>query len=489
MKKTAESKSATKADKGRFFRCMFKIGVIGFGGGTALIPVIEEEVTKAHHFVSKEAYDKDVVAAAITPGALPVEIAAGLGKEVGGLSGMLSAALLMALPGCLFTFIILAVLSGVNRLVLTITDCLSIGITAFICTLLIAYVTSTYRDAAADGKRGSRIAAIAVIAGVFVLTCGKNLFKILNLPGSPLFTLDTLSVLGLAFFGIFFTRGRRDVRKIAVAAAVGLAFIFTKGRLHHIFGFAMAALGAWGLVPEVKRARSEIEEPKTIFHKWLKEMAVWGGLILTALILTLIVTGKNPVFVLKGLLSSLMSFGGGDAYLSVAEGLFVQTGTISAGHFYGNLIPVSNLLPGSILCKVLSGTGYYVGYGVRHSLFDAGLLWFAGFLVAVAGSGFTFGTVRLIYESLSELDVFKCLSKWIRPIVAGLLLNICLSLISQNLSTGVTLGISSGAAAAITAGILGINLTLLYRRRARSGVMIVFSAVAGMLTAGSLVLL
>jgi chromate transporter len=97
--------------------------------------------------------------------------------------------------------------------------------------------------------------------------------------------------------------------------------------------------------------------------------------------------------------------------------------------------------------------------------------------------------VRLIYESLSELDVFKCLSKWIRPIVAGLLLNICLSLISQNLSTGVTLGISSGAAAAITAGILGINLTLLYRRRARSGVMIVFSAVASMLTAGSLVLL
>jgi chromate transporter len=489
MKKTAESKSATKADKGRFFRCMFKIGVIGFGGGTALIPVIEEEVTKDNHFVSKEAYDKDVVAAAITPGALPVEIAAGLGKEVGGLSGMLSAALLMALPGCLLTFIILAVLSGVNRLVLTITDCLSIGITAFICTLLIAYVTSTYRDAAADGKRGSRIAAIAVIAGVFVLTCGKNLFKILNLPGSPLFTLDTLSVLGLAFFGIFFTRGRRDVRKIAVACAVGLAFIFTKGRLHHIFGFAMAALGAWGLVPEIQKARSEIEEPKTIFHKWLKEMAVWGGLILTALILTLIVTGKNPVFVLKGLLSSLMSFGGGDAYLSVAEGLFVQTGTISAGHFYGNLIPVSNLLPGSILCKVLSGTGYYVGYGVRHSLFDAGLLWFAGFLVAVAGSGFTFGTVRLIYESLSELDVFKCLSKWIRPIVAGLLLNICLSLISQNLSTGVTLGISSGAAAAITAGILTINLAMLYRRKAKSGVMIVFSAVAGMLTAGSLVLL
>jgi chromate transporter len=488
MKKTAETPSAKISEKRRFFRCMLKIGAIGFGGGTALIPVIEEEVTKEHHFVSKEAYDKDVVAAAITPGALPVEIAAGLGKEVGGLSGMLSAALLMALPGCLFTFVILAVLSGVNRMVLTLTDCLSIGITAFICTLLIAYVASTYRDAAAgSGKR--KIAALAVIAGVFILTCGNNLFKILNLPGSPLFTLDTLSVLGLAFFGIFFTRGERNLKKIMIACAVGLAFIFTQGRVHRIIGFVMAALGAWGLIPEIKRAKTEIANPKAIFKTWLKEMAVWGSLILAALMLTLIVTGKNPVFVFKGLLSSLMSFGGGDAYLSVAEGLFVQTGTISAGHFYGNLIPVSNLLPGSILCKVLSGTGYYVGYGVRGSLFDAGLLWFAGFLVAVAGSGFTFGTVRLIYESLSELQVFKCLSQWIRPIVAGLLLNICLSLISQNLATGVTLGISSGAAAAITAGILCINLALLYRRKAKSGVMIVFSAVAGMITAGSLVLL
>lgn len=483
MKKTAESKSATKADKGRFFRCMFKIGVIGFGGGTALIPVIEEEVTKDNHFVSKEAYDKDVVAAAITPGALPVEIAAGLGKEVGGLSGMLSAALLMALPGCLFTFIILAVLSGVNRLVLTITDCLSIGITAFICTLLIAYVVRTYREGGGDRRTA------AVIAGVFALTCGKNLFTILGIKGVPAVSLDTLSVLGLAFFVIFFTKGKFDIKKGLAVAGVAAAFLFGKEALRLAAIAAMAALGGWGLAADIRSAQGAIAKPGQFGRKWALEMAIWGSLLAVAAALTFAVTGRSPLFVLRGLLSSLISFGGGDAYLSVAEGMFVQTGTISAGHFYGNLIPVSNLLPGSILCKVLSGTGYYVGYGVRHSLFDAGLLWFAGFLVAVAGSGFTFGTVRLIYESLSELDVFKCLSKWIRPIVAGLLLNICLSLISQNLSTGVTLGISSGAAAAITAGILGINLTLLYRRRARSGVMIVFSAVAGMLTAGSLVLL
>ena len=64
-----------------------------------------------------------------------------------------------------------------------------------------------------------------------------------------------------------------------------------------------------------------------------------------------------------------------------------------------------------------------------------------------------------------------------------------MSLISQNLTTGVTLGLSAGAAAGITAAILAVNLVLLYSRRAKSGAMIAFSALASVLTAGSLVLL
>jgi chromate transporter len=486
MKNRTQSPSAhtaRQAGKGSFFMCMLKIGIIGFGGGTALIPVIEDAVTREHPFVSKEDYDRDVVAAAITPGALPVEIAAGLGKSVAGPGGMLLSSLLMALPGCLLTLVILAVLSSVNKAVLTLTDCLSIGITAFILTLLIAYVVRTYREGGGDRRTA------AVIAGVFALTCGKNLFTIFGVGGVPAVSLDTLSVLGLAFFVIFFTKGKFDLKKGLAVAIVAAAFLFGKGALRLAAIGLMAALGGWGLISDIRSAEGGAFRPGQFGRKWAMEMAIWGSLIAAAAALTFIVTGRSPIFVLRGLLSSLISFGGGDAYLSVAEGMFVQTGTLSAGHFYGNLIPVANLLPGSILCKVLAGTGYYVGWGVRHSLVDAGLLWFAGFLVAVAGSGFTFGTVRLIYESLSELDVFKCLSKWIRPIVAGLLLNICLSLISQNLSTGVTLGISSGAAAAITAGILTINLAMLYRRKAKSGAMIAFSALASVLTAGSLVLL
>lgn len=51
---------------------MLKIGFIGFGGGTALIPVIEEEIVEKNKVVTEEQFNNEVMIASITPGALPV---------------------------------------------------------------------------------------------------------------------------------------------------------------------------------------------------------------------------------------------------------------------------------------------------------------------------------------------------------------------------------------------------------------------------------
>ena len=114
---------------------IFKIGVVGFGGGTALIPVIEREVVEDQKIVEKSEYDKDVIVASITPGALPVEIATGLGKRAYGAKGMALAAFLMAFPGVLMTVLMLSVLSKVDEKLFVQIECLSIGLTAFISCL------------------------------------------------------------------------------------------------------------------------------------------------------------------------------------------------------------------------------------------------------------------------------------------------------------------------------------------------------------------
>lgn len=71
---------------------MFRIGLIGFGGGNALISVIEAEVAKARKLIAAREYQEDVVAASATPGALPVKIAAGMGQRVADSLGMILAA-------------------------------------------------------------------------------------------------------------------------------------------------------------------------------------------------------------------------------------------------------------------------------------------------------------------------------------------------------------------------------------------------------------
>lgn len=46
-----------------------------------------------------------------------------------------------------------------------------------------------------------------------------------------------------------------------------------------------------------------------------------------------------------------MSFGGGDAYMTIADGIFVGGGMITSQQYYNHIVPAVNVLPGSILCK------------------------------------------------------------------------------------------------------------------------------------------
>ncbi|MCD7824450.1 MAG: chromate transporter [Clostridiaceae bacterium] len=165
---------------------ILRIGFVGFGGGSALIPVIEKAVVEEDHLLRKKEYDKDVIVASITPGALPVEIATGLGMHGGKISEMIAAALCMAFPGAFFTVLLISVLAGLNHVLMTQIECLSIGITAFICCMLTDYTKKTLREARKESK-GRFHRALLILAGVFLLTCWKNIFKLFGINGSPFF--------------------------------------------------------------------------------------------------------------------------------------------------------------------------------------------------------------------------------------------------------------------------------------------------------------
>ena len=200
---------------------MFRVGLIGFGGGSALIPLIEQEVVTQDALVSDEEYEEDVLVASVTPGALPVEIAGGIGRRCIGVKGLLLGSLAMALPGVVFTLLLCSVISVLSDSVLMQIRFLAVGVTAFIACMLTEYMIASGKQ---EKENGIFIPGQIVTFLVFALTCGKNLYRLLGIAGKPPVMLSTIQVFGIAFvlLVLFGKRGEKGEKKSGAASDRGL---------------------------------------------------------------------------------------------------------------------------------------------------------------------------------------------------------------------------------------------------------------------------
>ena len=88
------------------FLTFMKIGVFTFGGGYAMIPIIEEEVTKKRKWIT-ELEIMDVLAISeSTPGPIAVNTATYVGYRVAGIPGSIFATLGLAIPSFVIIFVI-----------------------------------------------------------------------------------------------------------------------------------------------------------------------------------------------------------------------------------------------------------------------------------------------------------------------------------------------------------------------------------------------
>ena len=89
----------------RLFATFFKIGLFTFGGGWAMISIIEREVVTKRHWVEDEEFVDLLAVAQAMPGILAVNIAVVIGDRLLGLRGSVAAAVGTILPS--FTIILL----------------------------------------------------------------------------------------------------------------------------------------------------------------------------------------------------------------------------------------------------------------------------------------------------------------------------------------------------------------------------------------------
>ena len=91
----------------RLLWTFFKIGAFTFGGGYAMLPLVESEVV-AHGWMSEQDIINFIAVSESTPGSFAVNVATYVGEEVAGVAGSVCATLGVVLP----SFIIILIIAG-----------------------------------------------------------------------------------------------------------------------------------------------------------------------------------------------------------------------------------------------------------------------------------------------------------------------------------------------------------------------------------------
>ena len=172
------------------FRSFFKIGMFTFGGGYAMVPLIEAEVIERRRWLVQDEFLDLLTLAQSSPGPIAINTSVFIGYKVRGLKGAVAASLGATLPSFLIILIVAIFFAGIRH--------------------------NPVIDAAFKGMRPAVVALIVV--PVFSLARGMH---------PALMAVAVLAA--LAVWGL----GWSPVLLIAAGAAAGIGWTLTIGKRLH----------------------------------------------------------------------------------------------------------------------------------------------------------------------------------------------------------------------------------------------------------------
>lgn len=143
------------------FLAFFKIGAFTFGGGYAMIPLIQREAVEQKHWVTDEDILEIIAIAESTPGPIAINAATFVGYRAGGVWGAFSATFGVVLPSFLIITLISYVLQEFQDL--KFVKYAFYGVRAGVLALILKALWNMYR------KSPKGAVAYAAMAMAFVL--------------------------------------------------------------------------------------------------------------------------------------------------------------------------------------------------------------------------------------------------------------------------------------------------------------------------------
>lgn len=175
----------------QLFWTFFKVGLVSFGGGYAMIPIIENEVA-AHGWLTPERFAEVTTLAGMSPGPIAMNSAIYVGFQTAGLAGATAAALGIVLPSLIIVVAAAAFFykAHQNRLVKSAFYGLRPIVTGLI-------VYAAIRFASVNGVFGGLTLHTAFALGIFAFA----LFAMAKLKMHPIYVILLSGIAGAAVFG------------------------------------------------------------------------------------------------------------------------------------------------------------------------------------------------------------------------------------------------------------------------------------------------
>lgn len=95
----------------KLFKTFFKIGAFTFGGGYAMIPLIQKETVEKNNWISDDDILEIIAIAESTPGPIAINSATFIGYKIAGVLGAACATLGVVLPSFIIILVIAAILN------------------------------------------------------------------------------------------------------------------------------------------------------------------------------------------------------------------------------------------------------------------------------------------------------------------------------------------------------------------------------------------
>ena len=165
------------------FRAFFTIGALTFGGGYAMLPMLEREIVTKHSWATNEELLNYFAIGQCTPGVIAVNTATFVGYKIKGIIGGIAATLGVVSPSVVIITIIALVLENFMD-ILWVQNAFA-GIRVAVCALITVSVVKLFKS---NVKQHWHI-ALAIIAFVVVA-----LFKL-----SPVYVVVACAVLSFIF--------------------------------------------------------------------------------------------------------------------------------------------------------------------------------------------------------------------------------------------------------------------------------------------------